>query len=191
VAPAAGTIDYSVNYSNYREIPTMIAQGYTHVNDKNATGNINDNLVHNLVTNDMLNLQIKITDIFISNNDNIAHEIKLMLYHVIPTIVILWDGTLDPGDTLTLGGVINSLGEYKTTIPVIPTPIPNPDVWTYIQKEDAGAYIYYGLISPTGGWKVRRKEVATETWLQATGPDPADYALVGWAGRVGHTYDYL
>jgi hypothetical protein len=86
---------------------------------------------------------------------------------------------------------MNSAGEYKVTVPVIPTPIPNPDVWTYIQKEDTGVYIYYGLISPTGGWKIRRKTIATGVWLQATGTPYTDYAAVGWANRASHTYDYL
>ena len=56
----------------------------------------------------------------------------------------------------------------------------------YVQKDDAGAYIYFGYASPTG-WQFKRKTSATGIWMVATGT--GDYAT-NWAGRVGKTYVY-
>ena len=58
--------------------------------------------------------------------------------------------------------------------------------YSYVQKDDAGAYIYFGYASSTG-YQIKRKTTATGIWMVVTGT--GDYAT-NWTGRVGKTYVY-
>jgi hypothetical protein len=150
-----------------------------------SKGIITDDTEVVVVTAPLIYTNRIIKDLIIQNTDTVSHEVSVII-DINGTPFTLWTITLAPGDTLTQQAVYNSDGELKTN-----STSSNPDVWTYIQKEDTGTYIYYGMISPTGGWKIRRKTIATGVWLQATGTPASDYAAVGWANRAAHTYDYL
>jgi len=58
--------------------------------------------------------------------------------------------------------------------------------YSYVQKDDAGAYIYFGYASSTG-YQIKRKTTATGIWMVVTGT--GDYAT-NWASRASKTYVY-
>lgn len=53
-------------------------------------------------------------------------------------------------------------------------------------KENTGTYLYYGMESAAGTWKIIRKTIATNVFRYAAG---ASNYTTAWAGRAGQTYD--
>lgn len=61
------------------------------------------------------------------------------------------------------------------------------EVYNFVQKEETGSYKYYGY-AMKGGWKIKRKVLATGVWGVAY--DYGDYATA-WADRANKIYNLV
>jgi hypothetical protein len=62
-----------------------------------------------------------------------------------------------------------------------------PNDYNYIQSDEDATYKYYGYMS-SGGWRIKRKTLATNVWEVSTGLGDYDTA---WADRDNKTYSYI